>query len=107
MLKGKKVVEKFKVPGTIFGEKSDILGRDRSCNVKAETDCRVIDLSQRIEGIIRPRPHLTWRLLRDLAQRLEQMTEKYSRPGTNPLWCVEEPLSDFKNRNRKTLSSNL
>lgn len=95
VLKGEKVVGKLKVPGTIFGEMSDILGRHRSCNVKAETDCRVVYLSQGIDEIIRTRPHLTWRLMRDLAQRLEQITEKYSRPGTNPLWCFEEPLGDY------------
>jgi|GEM_PF-5277070 CRP-like cAMP-binding protein len=54
---------------------SDILGRNRSCNVKAETDCRVVYLSQGIDEIIRTRPHLTWRLMRDLAQRLEHITE--------------------------------
>ncbi len=99
VLKGNKIVASISKPGTIFGEMSDILGKARSCNVKAETECKVVHLSQGIEEIIRTRPHLTWRLMRDLAQRLELITEKYSRPGTNPLWCFEEPLGEDEEPN--------
>jgi len=55
VIKGEKVVRELKLPGTIIGEMSDILGREHSCNVKAETDSRVVYLSQGIDKNIRTR----------------------------------------------------
>lgn len=56
VIKGEKVVRELKIPGTNFEEMSDILARKHSGNVKAETDSRVVYLSQGIDEIIRTRP---------------------------------------------------
>lgn len=64
-------------PGTIFGEISSILGRPRTCSVKARTATVVT----RYEGVNLPEfveehPEITVKMLETLALRLDRTTQK-------------------------------
>jgi CRP/FNR family cyclic AMP-dependent transcriptional regulator len=78
-------------PGTIFGEMGDILGKARTCTVKARTETTVTKYeTDNMETIIRDYPDITLKILKTLANRLERTTQKLadvSRVST--VWSVE------------------
>jgi CRP-like cAMP-binding protein len=76
--KGDVKVTELKGNGLIFGEMSSILGRPRTSTVKAEQECEVLIYRGGIEGIIRKFPSITQKILVLLAERLENLTEKFS-----------------------------
>ena len=78
-------------PGTIFGEMGDILGKPRSCTVKARTRTTVTKYETgNIETHISEHPDIAIKILKTLANRLERTTQKLadvSRVST--VWSVE------------------
>ena len=78
-------------PGTIFGEMGDILGKPRSCTVKARTPTTVTEYdSGDMENLSREHPEIAIKIFKTLASRLERTTQKLadvSRVST--VWSVE------------------
>ncbi len=78
-------------PGTIFGEMGDILGKPRTCTVKARTPCVLTKYDgSAMEEIIRERPEIAMKIFQTLAARLERTTQKLadvSREST--VWSVD------------------
>lgn len=64
-------------PGTIFGEMGDILGKPRTCTVKAPTPTIVTKYDARdMENVIREHPEIAIKIFKTLASRLERTTQK-------------------------------
>ncbi|MFQ3223816.1 MAG: CRP-like cAMP-binding protein [Lentimonas sp.] len=64
-------------PGTIFGEMGDILGKPRTCTVKARTPTIVTKYDARdMENVIREHPEIAIKIFKTLASRLERTTQK-------------------------------
>ena len=64
-------------PGTIFGEIGDILGKPRTCTVKARTQTVVIKYDNGdMENVIREHPEIAIKIFKTLASRLERTTQK-------------------------------
>lgn len=78
-------------PGTIFGEMGDILGKPRSCTVKARSGTVVSKYNaDDMENVIRDHPDIAIKIFRTLASRLERTTQKLadvSRIST--VWAVK------------------
>ena len=78
-------------PGTIFGEMGDILGKPRTCTVKARTPTTVTkyDTSD-MENVIREHPEIATKIFKTLASRLERTTQKLADvTRVNTVWSVE------------------
>ena len=78
-------------PGTIFGEMGDILGKPRTCTVKARNHCRLVHCAEGdIEMLIRERPKIAMTIMKPLASRLERtaakLAEQFQEP---PMWSVQ------------------
>ena len=86
-------------PGTIFGEMGDILGKPRSCTVKARTTTIVSQYDATdVEHLIKEEPEIAIKIFKTLASRLERTTQKLadvSRVST--VWSVEHKKSDASN----------
>ena len=79
-------------PGTIFGEMSDILGKPRTCTVKARTACVVthFDKADMME-IIREKPEIALKIFKTMATRLERTTQKLADVSKeSTVWSVEK-----------------
>lgn len=78
-------------PGTIFGEMGDILGKPRSCTVKARTQTIVTKYEAGdVESIIREHPEIAIKLFKTLASRLERTTQKLADiSNVSTVWSVE------------------
>lgn len=78
-------------PGTIFGEMGDILGKPRTCTVKARTATVVTKYDgSDMERLIREEPEIAFKIFKTLASRLEHTTQKLadiSKEST--VWSVE------------------
>lgn len=78
-------------PGTIFGEMADILGKPRTCTVKAKGAVRLAKIkSQPLEMLMREQPEIVGKIIKTLATRLERTTQlvsDYSKES--PMWTVE------------------
>lgn len=78
-------------PGTIFGEMGDILGKPRTCTVRARTATSVTKYDgSDMERLIREEPAIAFKIFKTLASRLERTTQKLadiSREST--VWSVE------------------
>ncbi len=75
-------------PGTIFGEMADILGRERSCTVKAK-NAATIELHEftSLEDLMQNQPDVAIKLVRTLASRLDRTTQKLVETvRDNPFW---------------------
>jgi len=83
-------------PGTIFGEMGDILGKPRTCTVKARTATTVTRYEGKdMERIIREEPEIAIKIFKTLASRLERTTQKLadvSRVST--VWSVEHKAKE-------------
>lgn len=77
-------------PGTIFGEMGDILGKPRSCTVRAKSDSEVIHIpAENMEQIIRENPDIALKIIKTLASRLERTTQKLvDKAEENSIWTV-------------------
>lgn len=78
-------------PGTIFGEMGDILGKPRSCTVKARTPTTVIKYDAGdMENVIREHPEIAIKIFKTLASRLERTTQKLADvTRISTVWSVE------------------
>jgi CRP/FNR family transcriptional regulator len=78
-------------PGTVFGEIGDILGRPRTCSVKAKTDATVTyHLHSDLDTLVRQEPEIAVKIMRTLASRLDRTTQKLiDTARENPLWTTK------------------
>jgi CRP-like cAMP-binding protein len=78
-------------PGTIFGEMGDILGRPRSCTVKAKNKATIACYDvENLESLVTANPEIAVKLIRTLASRLDRTTQKLiDTARENPLWSTK------------------
>jgi CRP-like cAMP-binding protein len=78
-------------PGTIFGEMGDILGRPRTCTVKAKNSAKIVFYPiDSLDGLVRANPEIAVKLIRTLASRLDRTTQKLiDTARENPLWSTK------------------
>jgi CRP-like cAMP-binding protein len=78
-------------PGTIFGEMADILGKPRTCTVKAKGTAKLTKIkSLPIEQLMAEQPEVVVKILKTLATRLERTTQKLSdHSKESPMWSIE------------------
>ena len=77
-------------PGTVFGEMGDILGKERSCTIKAKTDAEIFHIpAEDMEETIRDNPDIALKIIKTLASRLERTTQKLvDQAEENTIWTV-------------------
>ena len=68
----------IKEAGTIFGEMSSILGKQRTCTVSADSESDILVYRGGVEGILRRFPSITRKILRIMAERLYMLDGDYS-----------------------------
>lgn len=75
-------------PGTIFGEMGDILGRARTCTVRAKTACKIQHIEyDTLQELVEQRPEVAVKIIKTLANRLDRTTQKLiDTARENPLW---------------------
>lgn len=75
-------------PGTIFGEMGDILGRPRSCTVRAKNKSTLAYYEvESLDNLVQEMPDVAVKLIRTLASRLDRTTQKLiDTARENPLW---------------------
>ncbi len=78
-------------PGTIFGEMGDILGRPRTCTVKAKNNAVITHIeASSLEELVQMQPEIAAKIIRTLASRLDRTTQKLiDTARDNPLWSVK------------------
>ncbi|MCC5806516.1 MAG: cyclic nucleotide-binding domain-containing protein [Opitutales bacterium] len=78
-------------PGTIFGEMGDILGRPRTCTVKAKNNSVITHIeASSLEELVQMQPEIAAKIIRTLASRLDRTTQKLiDTARDNPLWSVK------------------
>ncbi|MGA1204767.1 MAG: Crp/Fnr family transcriptional regulator [Opitutales bacterium] len=78
-------------PGTIFGEMGDILGRPRTCSIKAKNAARITYYEiDSLDTLVRSNPEIAVNLIRTLANRLDRTTQKLiDTAQENPLWSTQ------------------
>jgi CRP-like cAMP-binding protein len=78
-------------PGTIFGEMGDILGRPRTCTVKAKNNATIaFHHIDSLDSLVRTNPEIAVKLIRTLASRLDRTTQKLiDTARVNPLWSTK------------------
>ena len=78
-------------PGTIFGEMGDILGRPRTCTVKAKNASKIaLYQFESLDALVRSNPEIAVKLIRTLASRLDRTTQKLiDTARENPLWSTK------------------
>ena len=78
-------------PGTIFGEMGDILGRARTCTVKAKNASVITHIeASTLEELVQIRPEIAAKIIRTLASRLDRTTQKLiDTARDNPLWSFK------------------
>lgn len=78
-------------PGTIFGEMGDILGRPRTCTVKAKNSSTIAFYSvDSLDALVKDNPEIAVKLIRTLASRLDRTTQKLiDTARENPLWSTK------------------
>lgn len=82
-------------PGTIFGEMGDILGKPRTCTVKARTTTTVTKYDTGdMKNVIREHPEIAIKIFKTLANRLERTTQKLADvTRVSTVWSVEHKKS--------------
>ncbi len=77
-------------PGTVFGEMSDILGRPRTCTIRAKTKVEVLHIgSENMEETLASNPAIAIKIIKTLAARLERTTQKLADASKeSPVWSI-------------------
>lgn len=77
-------------PGTIFGEMGDMLGRPRTCTIKAKTEAKIVHVqTESLEELVRTQPEIAIKIIKTLANRLDRTTQKLIETAReNPLWST-------------------
>jgi CRP-like cAMP-binding protein len=75
-------------PGTVFGEMGDILGRPRTCTIRAKNAAKIAYYEvESLDELVRTQPDVAVKLIRTLASRLDRTTQKLiDTTRENPLW---------------------
>lgn len=75
-------------PGTIFGEMGDILGRPRTCTVRAKNPAVIVHHEYTsLEALVRDEPEIAAKIIKTLASRLDRTTQKLiDTARESPLW---------------------
>ena len=78
-------------PGTIFGEMGDILGKPRTCTVRAKNDSKVIHVPDGdMEALIQESPEIALKIIKTLATRLDRTTQKLaSATKESTIWSIK------------------
>ena len=78
-------------PGTIFGEMGDILGRPRTCTIRAKGTSLITHVEvDSLEELVEMRPDIAAKIIRTLASRLDRTTQKLiDTARENPLWSTK------------------
>ena len=78
-------------PGTIFGEMGDILGRPRTCTVKAKNAAKIAYIeSESLDELVNTNPKVAVKIIKTLASRLDRTTQKLiDTARENPLWSTK------------------
>jgi len=78
-------------PGTIFGEMGDILGRPRTCTIKAKNQSKIVHVqTDSLEDLVAAQPEVAAKIIRTLASRLDRTTQKLiDTARDNPLWSTK------------------
>jgi len=78
-------------PGTIFGEMADILGKPRTCTIKAKGQAKIVLVpGGDLEQMIREQPDVALKIIKTLASRLERTTQKLADQfRESPMWTVD------------------
>ena len=82
--------------GTFIGEISAILGQPRSCTVVAKSECDILRLAQSIDEMIAKDPHITKRLLEEMARRISQVTDDLIEAQHSLITFHEHRTSEIK-----------
>lgn len=79
-------------PGTIFGEMSDILGKARTCTVKAKKASKITHIhAGDMTEFIQNNPRIGMKIIKTLASRLDRTTQKLTdTTRESPLWTVRK-----------------
>ena len=79
-------------PGTIFGEMGDILGKPRTCTVRAKNATKVLHIAATdFAGYLRENPDIALKIIKTLASRLERTTQKLAdTTRESPLWTIKK-----------------
>jgi CRP-like cAMP-binding protein len=79
-------------PGTIFGEMGDILGKPRTCTVRAKNQAKVLHVAAHdFAGYLREHPDTALKIIKTLASRLERTTQKLAdTTRESPLWTIKK-----------------
>ena len=77
-------------PGTIFGEMADILGKARTCTVRAKNNAVVTHKTYgSFIEMVTEEPETAVKIIRTLASRLDRTTQKLvDTTRENPLWST-------------------
>lgn len=75
-------------PGTIFGEMGDILGKARSCTIRAKNKAKIIHIpATDMKEMIVENPEIALKIIKTLASRLERTTQKLAdRSKESSVW---------------------
>jgi len=78
-------------PGTVFGEMGDILGRPRTCTVKAKNAAKIVfHETENLHELVTTQPEVAVKIIRTLASRLDRTTQKLiDTARENPLWSTK------------------
>lgn len=79
-------------PGTIFGEMGDILGKPRTCTVRAKNPAKVLHVAaDDLAAYLREQPEIALKIIKTLASRLERTTQKLAdTTRESPLWTIKK-----------------
>ena len=79
-------------PGTIFGEMGDILGKPRTCTVRAKSSSQVIQVvASDMKDLVEQNPAVAVKIIRTLASRLESTTKKLAdKTIVNTIWSISD-----------------
>ena len=88
--KDETLINTLMFPGTIFGEMADLIGKPRTCTIKAKGAVKLAKVkSLPIEQLMVEQPDVVVKILKTLATRLERTTQKLSdNSKESPMWTV-------------------
>ncbi|MDP0500369.1 MAG: cyclic nucleotide-binding domain-containing protein [Verrucomicrobiota bacterium JB022] len=77
-------------PGTVFGEMGGILGRPRTCTIRAKTQVSIIHVQmETVEELVHEQPEIAIKIIKTLANRLDRTTQKLIDTALeNPVWAA-------------------
>ncbi|HOJ37176.1 MAG TPA: cyclic nucleotide-binding domain-containing protein [Ignavibacteriales bacterium] len=71
-------LDDYNIPGSVFGEISMMLHKNRTAHIIALSDCEILKLKGDLEDIIRGYPNVAKKILISLAEKLRKTTENFT-----------------------------